>query len=208
MQEILQLQLQQVHYREIQKTYHFEEKDGRNLSKLGRTILQEIMPKLYYGAFPFEEKEGQEQIAVIVTLGERFDEIQEEYSRQKQLSESYQIECIGMELLKLAYEKVAEQIYEATGKWLGTFQFLGDKYPLEMIPAVCEALAPGEISYNDAYMLQPKKTVVFLSVLGTERKESSCHLCDNCSNVTCQNRQTTNLTYGYQRIFGKNRRRC
>jgi hypothetical protein len=64
-------------------------------------------------------------------------------------------------------------------------------------------LKPEDISYNQAYMLTPKKTVVFLTALRKERQDGFCHVCERCSNVGCPNRQTEHLNYGYQRIFGK-----
>lgn len=168
------------------------------------------------------------QLAVIVSLGAKVDALQNEYIRKERLTEGYMIECIGMELLKIAYEQAAEKIWERFGLWIGAFEFLGERYPLELTEDVFRLLVPEEISYNQAYMLTPKKTVVFMTTLKQERKDGYCHICDACSNLQCPNRQnaeetkepekrtghsigfakakqnqSVNLNYGYQRIFGK-----
>ncbi len=168
------------------------------------------------------------QLAVIVSLGDKVDVLQNEYIDKERLTEGYMIECISMELLKTAYELTAQKIWEKYGLWMSGFVFLGERYPLELTENVFRLLAPENISYNQAYMLTPKKTVVFMAALHKERKASYCHICDTCSNLQCPNRQSTgktkelekgkasgelsvetrqnrvsNLNYGYQKIFGK-----
>lgn len=170
-------------------------------------------------------KEGT-QLALIVSLGAKVDALQNEYVDKERLTEGYMIECIGMELLKTAYELTAEKVWAKYGLWMGGFVFLGERYPLELTEEVFRLLAPEEISYNQAYMLTPKKTVVFMTTLQKERKNGYCYVCDACSNFQCPNRQSIhrpekwenrekrvpekmeenrspNLNYGYQRIFGK-----
>jgi hypothetical protein len=141
--------------------------------------------------------------AVIVSLGAGIDALQESYEEKGCLTKSYMIECIAMELLQKTYELAAAALHETYGLWMDGYDFLGERYPIELTKDVFRLLKPEDISYNQAYMLTPKKTVVFLTALHKERQDSYCHVCDRCSNVGCPNRQTEHLNYGYQRIFGK-----
>lgn len=208
MKEILQIQLQEEHYKAMLTQYHFRPMDLEQLKCLGEILLRVIEPVMYYAPCRItdaEDKAADTQLAVIVSLGAKVDDLQNEYIRREHLTEGYMIECIGMEFLKIAYEQTAEKLWEKFGLWMGAFDFLGDRYPLELIEDIFCLLAPEEISYNQAYMLTPKKTVVFITTLQRERKGGYCHICDACSNLQCPNRQnqTVNLNYGYQRIFGK-----
>lgn len=270
MKEILQIRLQEEHYRAMLAQYHFRQMDLEQLKCLGNILLRTLEPVMYYSpcritdigdkatdtqAFRAEVKGVDEkardknaenakrteleavsedqvkegtQLAVIVSLGAKVDTLQNEYIRKERLTEGYMIECIGMELLKMAYELTAEKIWERFGLWIGAFGFLGDRHPLELTEDVFHLLVPEGISYNQAYMLTPKKTVVFMTTLQQERKGGYCHICDACSHLQCPNRQSVeetketekrteqgigfdkakqnqsaNLNYGYQRIFGK-----
>lgn len=229
MRERLQLHIKDMQYREIIARYHFAENDLEQLRQVGSLVGEEAKPVIYYGAFAQEEaggKEGNsalsfERLSVIVTLGSGVDELQNRYAKKERLTESYMVECISMELLRVAYEQAAERIHVHTGKWMSGFEFVGDKIPFDCMEEIFRHLAPQEVSFNQAYMLSPKKTVVFLTDLCEERKGSYCHVCGNCSYISCPDRvaesvQSTmelgatpqitesgrNLTYGYQRIFG------
>lgn len=242
MTETLQIQLQEEHYKAMLAHYHFNEADLDQLRCLGEILLRTAEPVMYCKPCrvtgsgraavieeiqPEQVEEGT-QLAVIVSLGAKVDALQNEYVNKERLTEGYMIECIGMELLKTAYELTAEKIWEAYGLWVSGFVFLGEQYPLELTEDVFRLLVPKEISYNQAFMLTPKKSVVFVTTLQKERKDGYCHVCDACSNLQCPNRQSrdntkapekraeqdtisakegkkhsVNLNYGYQRIFGK-----
>lgn len=229
MKETLQIQLQEEHYKSMLGRYHFRQTDLEQLRCLGEILLRTAEPVMYYAPCRVIDEEESihiqisdtdhaeegTQLAVIVSLGDKVDALQNEYINKERLTEGYMIECIGMELLKAAYELTAERVWKKFGLWMGGFVFLGERYPLELTEDVFRLLAPEEIFYNQAYMLTPKKTVVFMSKLQKERKDGYCHICDTCSNLRCPNRQSinehketkqnqsSNLNYGYQRIFGK-----
>ena len=241
MKERLSLHLQDKQYRDMLSKYHFAESDLGQLRQVGALVEEAAEPVMYYGMFGQGKEVGEEQydtlgkecLAVIVTLGGGVDELQSRYTRRERLTESYMIECIGMELLRVAYEQAAERIHAHTGKWISKFDFVGDKVPFDCMEEIFKRLSPEEISYNQAYMLTPKKTVVFLTDLCEERKESYCHVCADCSHAACPDRVTgveydteelrtgcdiveadaefhdigtkRNFTYGYQQIFGSRR---
>lgn len=239
MQETLQLHLQDKQYRDILARYHFEEHDLERLSQVGSLVKEAAAPTMYHGTFVQEAaNDGRrngglpsERLAVIVTLGGGVDELQNRYTQKERLTEGYMVECISMELLRIAYEQAADRIHAHTGKWMSGFEFVGDAIPFTYMKEIFRLLDPQEVSYNQAYMLTPKKTVVFLTDLCEERKDSYCHICANCTYLACPNRMIgnghnpeelwggrstvesdvevhgarikQNLTYGYQRIFGE-----
>lgn len=182
------------------------ETEGMKVASAEAGVAMEAPETAVMGLEPVPEEQVQAGItlAVAVSLGENIDILQNEYISRECLTEAYMIECIGMELLKNAYELAAEKIWDQYGLWTGGFEFLGERYPLEMTGAVLGLLAPDAITYNAAYMLMPKKTVVFMTALQEERRNGYCHVCDTCSNLRCPNRiNAVHLNYGYQRIFGK-----
>lgn len=182
------------------------ETEGMKAASAEAGVAMETPESAVMGLEPVPEEQVQAGItlAVAVSLGENIDILQNEYISRECLTEAYMIECIGMELLKNAYELAAEKIRDQYGLWTGGFEFLGERYPLEMTGAVLGLLAPDAITYNAAYMLMPKKTVVFMTALQEERRNGYCHVCDTCSNLRCPNRiNAVHLNYGYQRIFGK-----
>ena len=218
MQEKLQLHLQEKQYRDMLVQYHFGEHDLEQLRQIGSLIEQAAEPMMYYGLFTrgVEDDEASDdtssvdRTAVIVTLGSGVDELQNRYTQRERLTESYMTECIGMEFLRAAYEQAAERIHAYTGRWISDFEFVGDKIPFTYMEEAFRLLEPQEVSYNQAYMLTPKKTAVFLTNLCDERKDSYCHICEDCTYLVCPNRVKDsgnaalgkNLTYGYQKIFG------
>lgn len=185
-------------YSQILSRYHFQEDKKALLHSLDKQLSQRIDAVVY-----FAPKSSQEEtrLAVLVTLGAGVDNLQEEYTAAGQLSETYMIECIAMELLKNAYEQAAEMIYDYYGLWMNGFDFLGDRIPLEEMERMFDILEPEEISYNQAYMITPKKTAAFYTTLTDSRTAAYCNLCNTCSHTRCIHRKG-NLTYGYQRIFG------
>lgn len=206
MRETFQIRLQEEQYRVMLERYHFRQTDADRLRCLGAILERLAEPVMYFApcSDAAEWKEGT-QLAVLVSLGEKVDALQNEYVAKDQLTEGYMIECIGMELLQTAYAKSAEILWKQSGLWMGGFEFLGDKYPLEWTEDIFNLLQPEDIAYNKAYMMTPKKTVVFLTTLHRERRQSYCHVCESCSNLQCPNRQkqASHMNYGYQRIFGK-----
>jgi hypothetical protein len=214
--------IRQLNYETMRKRYHFRQADLEQLRRLGDEALFAVEPVMYcapcamWSGQLFEMTEPvnvtvptQEQVgdgtlcAVMVSLGAKVDALQESYEEKGCLTKSYMIECIAMELLQKTYELAAAAIHETYGLWMDGYDFLGERYPIELTEDVFRLLKPEDISYNQAYMLTPKKTVVFLTALHKERQDSYCHVCDRCSNAGCPNRQTEHLNYGYQRIFGK-----
>lgn len=199
MREKLEPYIEENAYAQILSRYHFRKGDEARIRELAKRLLSAAEPALYYAPCgPAEPL----RLAVLVTLGAGVDELQRVCTEEERLSESYMIECIAMELLGNAYEQSAEKIYSHYGLWTGRFSFLGDRTPIEEMEMLFEILNPREISYNQAYMLTPKKTVAFYTTLMEKRQESYCNQCETCRNTRCAHRKA-HLTYGYQQIFGR-----
>jgi len=199
MREQLELYMEESAYAQILSRYHFRESDEAQIRALTEQLLPVANPVLYYA--PYSEKE-ENRLAVLVTLGAGVDDLQKVCTEEGRLGESYMIECIAMELLGNAYEQSAEKIYGHYGLWISGFSFLGSETPIEEMETLFGILEPQEISYNQAYMLTPKKTVAFYTTLTKKRQEAYCNQCETCRNTRCAHRKA-HLTYGYQHIFGK-----
>ena len=199
MREKLKPYIEEDAYAQILSRYHFEKKDEGKIRALTECLFSAAAPVLYYA--PIGPKE-QSRLAVLVTLGAGVDELQDACTKEGRLGESYMVECIAMELLGNAYEQSAERIHDHYGLWIGGFDFLGSTVPIEEMETLFCILEPQEVSYNQAYMLTPKKTVAFYTDLTEVRQESYCNQCAACRNTKCAHRRAP-LTYGYQQIFGK-----
>lgn len=159
--------------------------------------------------------EGQSAYCV-VTLGPGIDRLQEQCGENGDVSDAYMLECLGSVLLQKAYDIVDKLIHRSTGLFVQRYIFPGDgELPLSengrilrYIREADDARGAGRssdsviagkntgekraadvpaVSCNGSYVLMPQKSVVFLSVLGEDRKDR--HLCDACPSVTCPNRK-------------------
>lgn len=189
--------------------------------------------------------------ACAVTLGEGIDRLQELYSGAGAVWEDYILECLGNTLLEKTYERLGVMIWQETGLYLNGYRFPGSDMPIEKekdilqkLKKVTEAPGPKEttevsekvteedfpVTCSEVYTLRPKKSVVFLGILG--EKKSGCGICDSCGRAECEYRKEMearkdtgkakqetcredmqkkdekaigkpgNYSYGYQRIFG------
>jgi len=129
---------------------------------------------------------------VFLTLGNGIDALQELYLNKKCLSEAYMIECIALELLAKAYREFVKGVQKETGKWAKKIDFLGDTYPIELLPKLYDEFEQMDITYNEKMVLSPEKSVVFLLPISKEKKGNICNICKSCSNKACALRSVTN----------------
>lgn len=215
----LTLNLSQQEIKGTLERYHFSKEDFPVLCSFFLALKPLIDCRAFYEVIGLD-KERPKQLqfveeklffAAIVTLGKSLDRLQELYLEAQDVSSAYMIECLSLDLLNQAYEKLARRIEAEEGLYISRYEFLGGKYPLDKTKDIFAYFSQSEVTYNEAYMLIPQKSVVFLGKLTKESKQTCRHICASCLNKSCINRAAVKnqeekrefLPYGYQRILGK-----
>ena len=190
--------------------FHFDYSKMAEISNLYEAILPLLKVTYFKG-----EMEGNDEVrrfAVAMTLGSGIDELQQLYLNNEAIEEAYMVDCIGSELLMKAYSEVAKRIQEETGFFVTKMDFLGDEYPISFTEELFSITKPEGISYNEAFVLTPSKSVtMIISVSNTRPKNDPCHICISCRNYNCifnENHEKKDeneipLTYGSIQILGK-----
>ncbi len=168
------------------RRYHFNEDDKNDILKVYRQIAPRIHAEFHYVVD--ETSEGKRAV-VVMTLGQAFDEYQASVVESGNIQKAYMIECLGTEIMSMSYHEIDKRIYELTDLYMGNYIFAGsDELPLSDIPMLMSKLGQKQISYNEAYVLIPKKSVVFVAPLLKEKpiKHNGCR---KCKSQNCQLRQ-------------------
>lgn len=172
------------------RKYHFRKEDFTSLQSLNRMLVPLLQAKAYYIWKEKGDRISYEKYAVVfLTLGDGADALQEIYLCRNCLSEAYMIECIALELLTKAYEEFVKMLQKETGTWAVKIDFLGDTYPLNILPDLYKEFGKMDISYNEKFVLSPGKSVVFLLPVSEKKTENPCNICKNCENQDCLFRQ-------------------
>ena len=209
----------------VRKKFHY----GDTKTAAFQAVAQEMLPLMRAEAFwesrAFSGKNRQEgecadavYESVIISLGGGLDALQERYSEEGMLSESYMLEVLASELLLKGYGAYNRYVQENQDRHVARYHFLGSEeaFPLEMLPELLQESA-GRIACNAAFCLIPKKSVVFISELTQDSKVQCESICVGCHNLHCSNRTEDDsprgrmltkmadipLSYGYSRIFGR-----
>jgi len=224
-QIILNVELTETEINRIREQYHFEKKDESRLFQIYEMFLSFVRTRAWYQICESGEINGiiyKKYAVVLVTLSEYVDRLIELESEAGNISGAYMLDCIASELLAVAYQQIADKIYEETHLWQASYEFPGDSLPMELLPIILDRFSDTPVHLNQAGMMIPAKSVVYLTKLVQERQNSICNICENCRNLTCLNRkkepkkemilafsdkkqytnQAIQLNYGYQRIFG------
>ena len=123
-----------------------------------------------------------------VTLGTGVDELSELYLNHEQIEEAYIVDCLSLMLLSNAYEEFSHAIEDQSGLHPVELSFLGDTYPIDLLPQIYTRLAPEGIRLTDGQI------------------HSLCNTCASCKNYSCPSRKNSLLqdlprTYGAMQIF-------
>lgn len=170
----------------IMQRYHFCQEDFSALQSLSRMLTPLLQAEAYYIWKGKGEIISYNNYAVVfLTLGDGADALQEVYLTRNCLSEAYMIECIALEMLTKAYEEFVKMIQKETGKWAIKIDFLGETYPLELLPELYGQFGKMNITYNEKLVLSPGKSVVFLLPLSEKKSENPCNICKNCGSKEC-----------------------
>lgn len=191
--------------------FHFPTKELRRIQAIYQALLPLVDCYAYYSL-----KQDLPGISLshyaygFVTLGNGVDEFSELYLNHEQIQEAYIVDCISLLLLSKAYEDFAHMIEGKSSLYLEKLSFLGDDYPLDLLPQIYDNLNPGDISLTESNMLSPLKTATLILHLDTKRHAALnqlCNSCDTCKNFSCPSRKVSAKqiprTYGAMQIFHK-----
>ncbi|MCM1263988.1 MAG: hypothetical protein NC313_14850 [Butyrivibrio sp.] len=208
---------------EVRKKFHFEEKQEYELKAVAEAMLPSMREEAFwksdiYSGQGINKQETDNRMCeqVVMCLGKGLDCLQERYSEEGLLSQSYMVEVLASELLLKGYAAYNDYIRENTNWHVARYYFFGSEetLPLEMLPGLLKELTPF-VSCNSAFCMTPKKSVVFIAELTQDEKAQCRGICEGCNNVNCPNRMADDiitrkrlslmtdmpLTYGYSRIF-------
>lgn len=170
-----------------------------------------IRPVVYYNIIEgtkINKKISKESyILGAASLGQFVDQIQEVYENASEHLFSYGLEYVCMELLNQLYKEFNVFLFKEFNMNICRFEFLGQRLPMELTSYIFNKLDhPKDITYNQAFMLQPKKSVSFVGHLSKD-KQTEVNICSQCDNINCPNnskkRTGVEYSYGYQKIFKK-----
>lgn len=207
----LEPRLSQKNIQAMLTRFHFEDKDAPKLEALYLALLPLLEAKAYYAYDCLGDKISCAKYAgVIVTLGKGVDELADLYLEHEQLAEAYMIDCLGLELLSMCYEDILHQLENATMLYAEKLSFLGDEYPLEVLPELMLSTGACDLSVNDAFFIRPTKSASLIIPLTETKKADAtaiCNTCSTCNNYSCPSRKAPSksmpLTYGNLQIFKK-----
>ncbi len=190
--------------------YHFEPKDREMVEATVRFVCELVKVQMWIGY-------REDGIVCAITLGKQYDQLSDVVTEHLLLS--YCMECVGMEMLSKAYERVNQHVYERKGCWIGDYQFPeGGKAQKQL-----EKLQEVSVEWKNG-MMHPAKSVVLVAEYVEEQSRSGCEHCMHCGNVDCvfrkkQEKENMKLnygnasvmgmqtySYGVQRIFGNDRK--
>ncbi|MBO5470503.1 MAG: hypothetical protein J6A03_12305 [Lachnospiraceae bacterium] len=190
--------------------YHFEPKDREMVEATVRFVCELVKVQMWIGY----QEDG---VVCAITLGKQYDKLSDVVTEHLLLS--YCMECVGMEMLSKAYERVNQHVHERKGCWIGDYQFPeGGKGQKQL-----EKLQEASIEWKNG-MMHPAKSVVLVAEYVEEQSRSGCEHCMHCGNVDCVFRKrqekenmklnygnasvmgTQAYSYGVQRIFGNDRK--
>ena len=203
----------------VREKFHY----GETRKAEFQTVAEEMLPLMRKEAFFLEERQTEKNSViyenVVMSLGKALDDLQESYSKKGLLSESYILEVLASEVLLRGYEAYSCYVRGNTDWHVAKYHFPGSEeaFPIEMLPQLLQNVTL-QVTCNDAFCMQPKKSVAFVAELTQDEKVQCQGICVGCHNLHCANRITDDnpvkrritemtdmpLTYGYSRIFGVN----
>ena len=188
----------------IAHRYHYEWKDQKKMRQVAADIRsalegQEGFYCIFSETPDYFLEEGSKKAGyyagVILTLGEKIDCLQDTYSDKGDMEGAYMVEVMSGELLRNAYLQFSDWLYNNSCYEAESFLFFGagESLPMEKIPELLVYQGEKKVRCNEAYCLEPKKSVVFLAKLKKqeEKKESgrekniSAVMCAGCGKKDC-----------------------
>lgn len=223
-EELLDEFLEADFLRTVQKKFHYGEEQFQALAAVAEKMLPIMREEAFwekretYSGLTKQEDSAVVYEDVVMSLGKGVDDLQDGYSDQGMLLESYMAETLASELLMRGYSAY-NRCAQADGTWhVARYHFLGSEedFPLEMLPDLLKGLTD-RVSCNHCFYMEPKKSVVFVAELTQDEAVQCEGICVECGRTDCPNRVEENshrrylerfapslpLTYGYSRILGR-----
>ena len=169
------MEAQELLTQDFWERYHFEEKDWELAGAAARFLCG--MVKIRAAV----ENRGDHAVCA-VTLGGGYDELEDVVERSGNLFLAYCVECLGMEFLEQAYERINQAVHDEQGKWLGNYHFLEEMQEEPVCGACGITMKKG--------MLHPLKSVVYRAQYQRERTGSG-HVCGSCEHISCPFRKSS-----------------
>ena len=196
-------------WKEFCDRFHFPATDLPHIQSIYAALLPLTQCCAYYSLDQYIDAIAFSHYAYgFVTLGSGMDELSDLYLNHEQIQEAYIVDCLSLMLLSKAYEDFAQTVEKQTGLYLAELSFLGDTYPIDLLPQMYERLAPDAIEMTEGNMLRPLKTATLILRLDTERpqdRKQLCNACATCRNFSCPSRKASASplphTYGAMQIF-------
>jgi cob(I)alamin adenosyltransferase len=171
------------------RRYHFNDNDKKEIDKLCRQLTPRVHAEFHYCMTDDTFKDAGKVAAVVMTLGTAFDELQDSFIKKGDIHRAYIVDCLGIEIMSIAYDRIDEKLHELTGLYAGGYIFTGsDELPLSETPRLMSLLGQKVITYNESFVLMPKKSVLFEVPLYGNKVEKHDR-CVYCSAVNCQYRK-------------------
>lgn len=193
--ELINIKMCENDWKILCNRYHYEDTDFPLLMEIYNKCFMDTAVSAYY----VQGYNETEDTAVLMTLGQQVDDVQAQFMEENKLSEAYAMECIAAELLNKAYEQMDTILHEKTGMWCGKYSFPGSDIPININADIIETMGTDEVVCNAAYVLSPKKSVVYITRMQAEKSEiKRAHaLCVDCRKKDCPNRQEIGLIHLY-----------
>ena len=204
---------------EVLRKYHYRDEDAETLRETALRIKESIEQNACWNCRMqiTDMNEENSFMEVAMTLGEKIDQLQEQYLQTGLLTEGYMVETLASEILLRGYSAFNQWVSEQTDYAVSRYYFLGSsrEYPLSMLPDLLDHLKL-PVTCNQAYCMIPKKSVAFVAALSRNKNTHCQGICVGCSSPDCPNRMTEDngvryrladmtdrpLSYGYARILG------
>lgn len=222
-EELLAGFLEEDFLKSVQKKFHYGEDQFQALAAVAGEMLPPIQEEAFWEKEIHNSHTGQKSSRltyedVVISLGKGVDELQDGYSDQGMLLESYMVETLASELLMRSYSAY-NRWTQADGVWhVARYHFLGSEedFPLKMLPDLLKNLTD-LVSCNRYFYMEPKKSVVFVAELTQDPVVQCEGICVGCKRADCPNKMEEDshsgyldrfasdmpLTYGYSRILGR-----
>ncbi len=185
---------------DILEKYHIADEEYDDIKRCYRRLFPMVHAAVCYKLYNSEEDASGRKIGkikdieavnyaeAVITLGNGVDNFQDNCQAQGNFSWGYYTECISMELLSKAYEEFDNFLQSESGLWAGDYEYIGSDYPLEEMIPVFARLRQKQVTYNNAFALEPRASVAFVVPLYAEKIHKRT-MCETCLSKDCKYRR-------------------